>query len=241
MDKELGKLKELRIVDSNGQLSFIKAVEHELFQVGDWISLPVDEKREWTIKKEFSGAHEDQKITNEGIKNWMARYTGKIVSRYHNNQLVFVGEPSEFKVRFEGKTGLAFASSEIDRMLWILLGRTNKGISDVRNISIIDLEEILPAGLKYCKEGEEFLDYVISSRWDAPCVYMRYGLMKQYETAVIPYDLHVYPEYHSPIRVRPMFFIHDYLDYGIVIDDKHDGKSKETAYELKKLQTCTYI
>lgn len=231
MDKELEKLKELRIVDSNGQLSFLKAVEHKLFQVGDWISLPVDEKREWTIKKEFSGAHEDQTITNEGVKNWMARYTGKIVSRHHDNQLVFVGEPSEFKVRFEGKTGLAFAPSEIDRMLWILLGRTNKGISDVRNISIIDLEAILPADLKYCKEGEEFLNYVISSRWDAPCAYMRYGLMQQ----ISSYDLHVYPEYHSPIRVRPMFFISDYLDYGIVIDDRHNGKSKDTAYELKKL------
>ena len=158
------------------KLSFDHAVKQEFFKEGDWICLPVDENREWTIKQEFSGTDYDQPISNKGIKNWMARYTGKIVRRSYENQLVFAGEPSTFKVKFDGRAGLNFAPSEIDRMLWILLERTNEGISDVRNISIIDWMEILPNDLKYCKEGEEFLDYLISSRWDAPCGYKRYGL-----------------------------------------------------------------
>ena len=216
------------------KLSFYYAVKQEFFKEGDWISLPVDENREWTIKQEFSGTNYDQTISNKGIKSWMARYTGKIVDRYHFNQLVFIGEPSEFEVKFEGITGLAFAPSEVDRMLWVLLGRTNKGISDVRNISIIDWEEILPDNLKYCRKGEE---YYITSRWDNPCGYKRYGLFKQYEDSksVSSNYFHVYPQYHSADSVRPIFFIADYFEYGIIIDEKHDGKTKETAYEFTEM------
>lgn len=219
------------------KLSFYDAVKQEFFKEGDWISLPVEENREWTIKQEFSGTDYDQIISNEGTKSWMARYTGKIVDRYHSNQSVFIGEPSEFKVKFEGKTGLTFAPSEVDRMLWILLGRTNEGISDVRNISIIDWEEILPDNLKCCKEGEEILSYLIASRWDNPCAYMRYGLFKQYKENETSYNLHVYPEFESPERVRPIFFIKNYLDYGIIINKKHNGKTKETAYEFTKIRS----
>ena len=218
-------------------LTFREAYEKGMLKKGTKIAMPVDSMRETEVPEFLSGVKGGYPVKTETNGRPLDRCLCTVISKPKRGLIKLVGETMPIDVTLKGHIGISKGILCLDYVLDKLLGFSELGIA-LHNVKPKEMKKCVKKGLLPIPEKEWRNYHWLSSRYVEPSSSSNcyFGLQFVGSSGVGRSYLYYYSS-GSPgsssisCAVRPIYNLPIHLsEITILADEKHDGKSEETAF-----------
>lgn len=200
-------------------LAIEEFLKQGLLQEGAWFKLTLDQQVDFRLARKDTGVGKTQKIYN-AEDNQFFRYVKEINAE---RGLQLLGEPGVELLSLRGYTGYKNCKQNIQTFCEVKYG--TEGEISARSITAEE-QEILPESFKY---GQYWLPKTYFSKVENVRIYgVFYAEGKEVDKDFLQLEE---DSYTGIERVRPVISLYG-ANVKILVDNKHNGKKQETAYEI---------